>query len=306
MLYVQLDTNWPDHPKLIRAGLDGMGLHALVMCLAKRLETDGWVDRLLLERRYAVPRELLDRLADLHLLDVNGDHVRPWGWLDRNPSQAAIAAKRATKAEVGKRGNHKRWHEGEFEDCPKCQTEEPQVIAGCDPTESLSESHPIATVSPESKPKPQPSDAIVDATPEPEPAHTPEQRRQRIMQAARLVAEERASLRDDVGPGWVAATAAGIASDHHQALHAHLAKNPIATALELVEEVIEARPTVVEVPTAVLPPPVADVLADQPPENFDGCREAVKHLRLLRSNPAADASQVVSSAASVIPAKETL
>lgn len=127
MLYVQLDTNWPDHPKIIRAGLDGAGLHAVVLCLAKRLETDGWVPRPTLYRQGATD-ELIGRLIDLDLLEDGGDAVRPDGWLDRNPSQEAIDAKRASKSEGGRRGNHRKWkHPGDFESCPKCQ-----VVAGCD------------------------------------------------------------------------------------------------------------------------------------------------------------------------------
>lgn len=133
MLYVQLDTNWPDHPKIIRAGYDGAGLHATVLCLAKRAENDGWVDRLLLTRRYGAPADLIDRLVSLDLLETDGaDAVRPDGWLDRNPSQAAIDARREAKKAAGKRGNHERHHEGiPFDTCPKCNPK-PQVVAPCD------------------------------------------------------------------------------------------------------------------------------------------------------------------------------
>lgn len=135
MLYVQLDTNWPDHHKIIDAGVDGAGAHAILLCLAKRLESDGWVRRSLL-RRYGIDAELIDRLVDLVLIDADGDRVRPHGWLDRNPSQAAIDASRAMKKQAGRQGNHDRWHPGvPFESCEKCQ-----VIAGSDRTGS----HPIA------------------------------------------------------------------------------------------------------------------------------------------------------------------
>lgn len=131
MLYVQLDTNWPDHPKIIRAGIEGAGLHAFALCLAKRLEKDGWVERVLLYR-YGATDGLIDRLVDLDLLEDGDDRVRPDGWLDRNPSQAAIDANRAMKKEAGRRGNHDRWHRGvSFEQCEKCQ-----VIAGSDRTGS--------------------------------------------------------------------------------------------------------------------------------------------------------------------------
>lgn len=139
MLYVPLDVNWPDNEKIILAGLDGAGLHAVAMCLAKRLEQDGWVGRHLLHRQGATD-ELIERLIRLNLLEVDGAKVRPWDWHDRNDSQAVIAAKRASKAEAGARGNHNRWqHPGRFEDCDKCQ-----VIAGSDRTGSQGLSTAIA------------------------------------------------------------------------------------------------------------------------------------------------------------------
>lgn len=241
MLYVQLDTNWPDHPKIIEAGVEGAGAHAIILCLAKRLEGDGWVPLSLL-RRYDIDLDLIDHLQGLRLLEGDPGRVRPWGWLDRNPSQAAIEAKRAAKAEAGRRGNHEKWnHPGEFEDCAKCNPE-PQVIAPCDRTGShpegvRSQSDRTPTKS-ESKAAAAP-DAIAPDLGTP-PAVTAEQRRQRIMEAAQQVAEERAIGRNDIGPGWIAGAARGIASDHHQALHAYLVKNPEATVFELIEEVIDA------------------------------------------------------------------
>lgn len=119
-LFVKLETAWVDHPKIIRAGMAGRGLHATVLCLAKRLETDGWVDRILLHREGA-DDELIDELVKLTLLEQDGDRVRPWGWHDRNPSQDAIDARRASRSEAGRRGNHARHgHAGLFEECPTC------------------------------------------------------------------------------------------------------------------------------------------------------------------------------------------
>jgi hypothetical protein len=135
LLYVQLDTNWPDHHKIIEAGVDGAGAHAIVLCLGKRLEKDGWVRRAVL-RRYGIDADLIDRLVSLELLEADDVQVRPWGWLDRNPSQAAIEADRAAKKEAGRRGNHAKWeHPGPFESCPRCNPK-PQVVAECEDVRS--------------------------------------------------------------------------------------------------------------------------------------------------------------------------
>lgn len=238
MLYVQLDTNWPDHPKIIAAGIDGAGLHAVCLCIAKRLNTDGWVARALLYRQGA-DDELIDRLVGLRLLEDGGDRVRPKGWHDRNPSQAAIEAKREAKRLAARRGNHTRWdHAGEFDACAICNPE----TAGQSQLRSVSDRSESGTdrlSSPQSESETAASDAIT--TSDPAPAVTAEQRRQRIMEAAMQVAEERAIGRNDIGPGWIAGAARGIASDHHQALHAYLVKNPTASTLELIEDVIDAK-----------------------------------------------------------------
>lgn len=146
MLFVPLDTNWPDHPKVIAVGLDGAGLHAAAMCIAKRLETDGVLHRAQLHRLGAND-ELIDRLVSHRLFDaVDDDRVRVHDWLDRNPSQGAIAADRTAKRASAMRGNHKRWgHPGEVEDCGICNPRNGtsvQVVADCDRTGLVPESHP--------------------------------------------------------------------------------------------------------------------------------------------------------------------
>lgn len=114
MLYVQLDVNWVDHPKVIDVGLDGAGLHAMALCLAKRMETDGVLHRSQLARLGA-DSGLIDRLIKAALFDeIDDRRVRVHGWLDRNPSRGDIAGR-------SRDGNHKRWgHPGDVEDCPKC------------------------------------------------------------------------------------------------------------------------------------------------------------------------------------------
>jgi hypothetical protein len=147
VLYVQLDVNWVNNPKVARAGLDGAGLHAVCMCLAKSLETDGWIDLLILSR-YGSTDELVDRLVGLGLLERDGERVRPHDWLERNMSQAAIDALREAKKEAGRRGNHNKWHDGEFETCARCNPEA-QVVAGCDQVGSQSHRSDSEVRSPE-------------------------------------------------------------------------------------------------------------------------------------------------------------
>jgi hypothetical protein len=175
VLYVQLDTNWPDHPKIIEAGLDGRGLHATVLCLAKRLEKDGWVPLALLRREGATD-ELIERLIGLRLLERDGDRFRPWDWLSRNPSQAAIEAKRAAKAEAGRRGNHARHgHDGAFENCRLCNPK-PQVVAPCENPASHPEDGAVASsrIPTQTEPTPALSPGLAAASP-PEETMTPDE-----------------------------------------------------------------------------------------------------------------------------------
>lgn len=230
MLYVQLDANWPDNPKLIEAGLEGAGLHAVAMCIAKRLDTDGWVDRRLLHRQGA-DDVLIDRLVTLELFDADAGRVRVHDWLDRNPSQAAIAARRAAKTEGARRGNHKKWeHPGEYEDCAICQAKA-QVVASSEQPASHTDRLASPYTESESESESEPSDAIPAAT-------TVAERQDRIAAACRADATNRYPGKGD---GYLNAAANGIATDYHQHLHAHLVAHPTATVDELVQVIVGLR-----------------------------------------------------------------
>jgi hypothetical protein len=154
MLFVQLDANWPDNEKVAEVGWEAAGVHAGVMCIAKRLNTDGWVP-LRTCRRYEMPDAAIERLVDHDLLELNDDatHVRVHDWLERNPSKAAIAAKREAKVRAGKAGNHVRYgHLGAAETCRICyppEEQKPSVLAPAiaEPRNGLAEtSHPLSLI----------------------------------------------------------------------------------------------------------------------------------------------------------------
>ena len=171
-LFVKLDANWPDDESVIEVGLDGAGLHAFIMCIAKRTETDGWVGRRILTR-YGATDELIDRLATCAptpLVEVRDDGaVRSAGWLKANPSQAALEANRASKAEAGRKGNHtKHKHPGEYEACPLCH-KDGQVVARSDRTGSQGARGSDRKPSPETESE---TETASDRTSSHDPSHT--------------------------------------------------------------------------------------------------------------------------------------
>lgn len=262
MLFVQLDANWPDHPKIIRAGMDGAGLHALCLCLAKRLETDGWLDLMLLEHRYQASAEVIQRLLDLQLLELYGERVRPWGWLDRNPSQQAIAAKRATKSEAGRRGNHDRWkHPGPFEQCSTCQ-QETQVVAASHRKRSQSES----PSSPDPEPEPDPSAegetdpaAAASAAAPPDSADPDD----RLAAAAAIIANRAAQRPTATNPTAVRiAIRQRIVEQRASDATAWLRAHPDATPAELADalEPADARSATADLATRTEPPNSSSML----------------------------------------------
>lgn len=167
-MYVQLDVDWPENPKRIRAGLECSAVHALSLCLAKRSKHDGWVDRVTLSL-YEVTDDHIDHLVALGLLDKDGERIRPHDWLEVNLSSERIRAEKADKARLA---NHARWHEGPYEACGKCralaepETENPcsseadpdGVVTESDRTETESVVIPQKQSQSDPEPHPQPED----------------------------------------------------------------------------------------------------------------------------------------------------
>lgn len=251
-LYVQLDVNWTDSHKIVDASMEVRGLHATALCIAKRLDKDGWIPQSVLLREGATV-ELIGRLVHLELLEQNGSRFRPWDWLQINPSSEAIRRKKSDSARAA---NHARWHDGPLALCNKCRSSEP------DPDGNRTESNGSLEVEVETE---------GEAATEPDPARSPEDRQTRIRAACHELATSRAEARTDIGPGWVPAVARGLADEHHQTLHRHLATNPAATIedlIHIIETASQVRKTE-PINTSSFLRPVPDLLAEAPPTDFD-------------------------------------
>lgn len=220
-MYVQLDVDWPENPKRIRAGLEASAVHALCLCLAKRSTRDGWVARTTLGL-YGVTDELVERLVDVRLLDEDGEWVRPHDWLEVNLSSERIRAEKADKARAA---NHARWHDGRYEDCEKCahnrRSSEP------DP-DGVQTDPPVSTTGSEQQPDPD--------TDQQQQATDPDARRALLEAAAEIIGERAAARPTSQNPTAVAAAVArGVVRDRYQDAYQWIAADPFLTADELAE-----------------------------------------------------------------------
>jgi hypothetical protein len=168
-LYVQLDVDYADDPKIIRAGEKAELLYLRGLALAKRLLTDGFIsdDQLPRFMLSDISRRV-DKLVSVGLWEpVKGGYVIS-AWLKRNPAAAEVAAAEEQARLDGIRGNHNRWHKDRrSEACPLCQPE-----SGADPPPDTDPNRvpDRGAESSESETKTESSSARPDQ--EPEPART--------------------------------------------------------------------------------------------------------------------------------------
>lgn len=110
-MYVPLDVNFPDDPKIMDAPLEVVAVYVMALCVAKRLPTDGVLTEGHL-RRLGADDDIISALhaSDLVRADVSGrpGHVQITAWLVHNESQEEIAAKRQTDAQRKRTARRKR------------------------------------------------------------------------------------------------------------------------------------------------------------------------------------------------------
>jgi hypothetical protein len=99
-LYVPLDVGFADDDRIDEVGLEGAGLYALSLAVAKRAMTDGHLSRRKLHKLGGTD-DLIDRMIDVGLYVSDG---RPNGllriaaWLDHNDPVSTIEERRARDA----------------------------------------------------------------------------------------------------------------------------------------------------------------------------------------------------------------
>jgi hypothetical protein len=105
-LYVPLDVNYQDDPRVLRAGPMAELVYLRSLTLAKRLDDDGRIEDVHLRRLCDGieddPLEVANDLCNAGLWITDGDAYRIAAWLKHNPSKAALEADREAEAERGR------------------------------------------------------------------------------------------------------------------------------------------------------------------------------------------------------------
>jgi hypothetical protein len=124
-LFVPLDVNYPDNPRIIASGEKAEVLYVRGLCLAKRTMKDGFIDARQLSRVGLTGVEKrAETLCDHGLWKKVKGGFKIVGWSGRNPSAKEIATKVEAKREAGILGNHTRWHKEKSDrNCPHCDSQ---------------------------------------------------------------------------------------------------------------------------------------------------------------------------------------
>lgn len=104
MPWVRLDDQFPDHPKIVRAGPSAAWLYVCGLAYCARHLTDGLIPEAQMPRLMTGAAKLADRLVAAGLWEVTDDGYRVHDFLNYNPSRAQTLAKREIRASAGARG----------------------------------------------------------------------------------------------------------------------------------------------------------------------------------------------------------
>lgn len=96
MGWARIDDDFPNHPKVWRAGLDGVCLFVEGLCHAAKFLTDGKLKRDDVERMRLVrrPLEVANKLVSLGLWERQGDGFQIHDYLHYNPAAENVRMKR--------------------------------------------------------------------------------------------------------------------------------------------------------------------------------------------------------------------
>lgn len=110
MAWVNLDDNYPDHPKVDALSDGAFRLHTAAICWCNRHLTDGFVEVARVPR--LVPRykaAYLEELMHGGLWEPADGGYRLHDFLDWNRSREEVERRRQKRSEAGKKGMESRW-----------------------------------------------------------------------------------------------------------------------------------------------------------------------------------------------------
>lgn len=134
-LFVPLDANYNEDPKILRAGALPELVHIRGLALCKRLLTDGVIEQVQLPGlTLGIPGRPLDHVSILIREGLWAEHPLGWlvvSWTKRNKTRAQVEADKAKRKAAAVKANHERWHEFKPSgSCPLCFPEASDIGSG--------------------------------------------------------------------------------------------------------------------------------------------------------------------------------
>jgi hypothetical protein len=113
MTWLNIDDQMPEHPKIVALTDGAFRLHVSAIAYANRYLTDGIIQaevitRLIPKYRKAYVDELVQRMV---WVEVMPGVYEIHDYLDWNKSRAEVEKRRAARADGGRKGAYRRWHD---------------------------------------------------------------------------------------------------------------------------------------------------------------------------------------------------
>lgn len=231
-LFVPLDVDYQDDPKIVNAGALAECLFVRSMALCKKLLNDGQIHRSQLTRlALGIPgpaKRHAQRLVDAGLWVETDYGWQLKAWLKRNQSAAIVTANSEARTAASLLANHERWHKEKPKiGCPHCSAIGIRSESDSESTEV--EVEPQEEVEEEEDP----SSSSVKLTLVANPPDDDD----RIGQAIELHACHEATTRGK-GNGYAQKIRTQDPIEHGPALRAYLDRHPDATDDELAHHVL--------------------------------------------------------------------
>jgi hypothetical protein len=235
MTWVRLDDGFPDHPKLVAAGGDAGWLHICAMCWSARQLTDGVIPAGILHRLSdrRRPEELAARLVACGLWEVTEGGWTIHDWFDYQPSRERVEADRQAAQQRMRRTRSQNVR-------PNIDRTNTEVRPNIDrSSENVRLPRPDPSLSTSSFP----TTTTVETVAEDRSSSSSGMNQPSVITEAVALAVEVAAMHTDGirSPGrWRKRVAETIATEHGEAMRAHVAERPGISAGQLVQAVLGA------------------------------------------------------------------